>query len=122
MSERALVKNGANQEQLAFAKRREKRQADARTSLVAAQLSTVAGREFVWSLFEGLDDYPLGAASAEEANFWMGQRRKLSQLREEIRRYHLDAFLLMQREAYARATRIDVEIEKAQTTNETDAG
>jgi hypothetical protein len=118
---RALVGNAANPEQVAFGTRREKSAADHRRALMATQLSTPEGREYV--LTEQLE--PLGVFDIHEgsmefvfaANAVSNEGRRLW---VRLATQHGDAFDLMLREGRARVTRSDREVDAAHTPSVTE--
>jgi hypothetical protein len=116
---RALVKNAADPDQVAFGKRKERSRADHRLALVQTQLETYAGREFVWEELErhGIHDLVHGPRDVMYA--FLGKREAGIELLQELLTQHADAFLVMQREALARATRSDREVEAAHTPSVT---
>lgn len=112
----SLVKNSANEKQRDYADRKEQRKTRERFALVASQLSTAAGRAFVWAELErhGIDDLANGG-SAEDVYRFLGKRDAGMALKIELMTEHPDAFLLMQAEAMQRIKRDAVELEAVQS-------
>lgn len=116
---RSLVKNSANEKQRNYADRKEQRRQRQRAALIATQLSTYAGREFVWAELErhGIDDLVLGGP-IDEVNRFLGKRNAGIELRTEIMTQHPDRYLEMQREAMDRVRRDDDEVDAVHTQQE----
>jgi hypothetical protein len=112
---RSLVRNTAEPKQVEFGGRKEQRRARERVALVTTQLSTPAGRAFVWAELErhGIDD--LVSGPPDLVAMFLGKREAGIQLRAEIMEQHPDAFLLMQAEAMQRAKRDGAEIDAVQS-------
>lgn len=111
MSRRTLNRNAADRVQLDRAEKLLKARARQRFDLLRTQLATYQGREFVWQELErhGIFDLPRG--TVEQTFEFLGKREAGIVLYEEISRGHADAFLLMQKEAIARAKREEDEID-----------
>lgn len=115
MSDRAVVKNAADREQVKDGRRFEKRAAEHRAQLLAAQLSTYTGREFVWTELERHGLYESITRQSSEIYVLSGRRDAGLELLAEIVRDHGAAYLQMQTEAFHRAQRRDAEIDAAHT-------
>lgn len=79
------------------------------------QLGTYQGREFVWSVLEKCGVYDLVDGPNEYVHQFLGRRRVGIELFIEVKDQHPEAYLLMQKEAIARAGREDLANAAAQT-------
>lgn len=117
---RALVTDGSNRRQIAGAKRIEKRLRSARLGLLQLQLSTSAGREFVWAELERHGIHDTVSGPSEAVFQFLGKRDAGIVLLRELMDDHPDAFLMMQKEALSRAQQFARELAAAQKRPTTD--
>lgn len=115
MSARSLVRNAADPEQVQFARRKMARVEERRCNLVAQQLSTVYGREFVWAELERHGVHDLVDGPSEKVFLFLGKRAAGIELLQELMRDHPEAYLLMQQEALTRIARQGQELDAAHT-------
>lgn len=116
MADAPLVENATDQEQVTRARHKTKDARLHRTGLVAHQLSTLEGREFVWEELQrrGIHDRVTAPGTDLVAiGVFLGQREAGLTLLTELMQDHPDAYLLMQREALQRAKREKDEREAA---------
>ncbi len=114
METRALVTNAANRDQVKDAGRREKRRAEQRRGLIAKQLSTYEGRQFVW---EELTRHRLFESITVQSSMiyaLSGRRDAGLELLAEVQG-SAEHYLLMQNEAIARQAREDRETDAQHT-------
>lgn len=115
---RSVVRNAADEKQVAFGGKHEARQAQLRRELVRDQMATARGREYVWAQLEAagvydIHDGPLELVYARNAVANEGRR-----LLAELMTLHPDAFLHMQAEALLRAKQGDRALEQTQPTGD----
>lgn len=109
----AVVENAAEPDQVRRATRRQRRAVDARHELVAQQMATTRGREFVWelvkdALVECSGPMELMALAAAERNVPV-------RLLREVIAEHGAAYVQMVTEANARYARTQQEIDALHT-------
>lgn len=106
MEQTPLVTNAADEAQVKAAGRSKRRAEDHRHDLLAAQLSTPRGREFVWVELDRAGVFAEILATSMEAVFWhVGRRSAAHALFMECMLEHPEAFRQMQAEAAARLKR-----------------
>lgn len=111
MEPRAEVKNTADPQQVKRAGRRVDRRADHRHTVLATQLNSYIGREFVWQelVRHGIDDLVDG--TLETICKFLGKREAGMELKVEVMQQHPVQFLQMQHEAIERMTREAAELD-----------
>lgn len=102
----ATVRNAADPAQVQYGTRKETRELEARGALLRTQLSTPAGRRFVWEELERHQIFHRVRSWQQEAVYeFLGRRESGLELWWEIQQGAPEALLLMQQEAQARAGR-----------------
>jgi hypothetical protein len=118
MSDRAQVRNAADADQVKRAGRRDRHLAEDRTALLATQLSTYAGRQFVWQELERHAIFQSITVQSSLIYAMSGRRDAGLELLAEVQE-HTDLYLQMQAEAIHRAKRSDRETDAAHTPSAT---
>lgn len=111
------IPNAADPEHVKRAGRRARRVDERRFNLVAQQMATPEGREFVWQELERREIFHSVDAIGSDVmavGMFLGKRETGLKLFVEIKGLHADSYLLMQSEAIARAKRDAAEQQAAQ--------
>lgn len=106
MSDRELVTNAVDEEQIARARRKVRDRERRTLALWRQQMSTADGRELVWSLLGECQIFEyIGGADVNAVYMQLGLRNFGAQLLARLMANHSREFLLMQNEAMARDQR-----------------
>jgi hypothetical protein len=118
-SDRDLVRNAADPEQVARADAKVRDRDQRRVQLLKMQLGTYGGREFVWEELRRHGIYDLASGPAEVVYPFLGRRSAGLELLAECA-VHPEAYLQMQKEAMARDDEEARESAAARTPRVTD--
>jgi hypothetical protein len=119
----ATVRNAADPTQVQYGARKEKRASETRVELLRTQLSTPAGRRFVWDEIERHQVFHRVRVWSREAVYeFLGRRESGLDLWWEVSQGFPEALVLMQQEAQARASRETRERQAVHTPRASEAG
>jgi hypothetical protein len=120
MAEYVAVRNAADPEQVEAAGHRDTRREERRHVLIAAQLATPEGRQFLWDIvLADWRDFVTSPGSVQQLAYDAGRRARAAGIGREVFEQHGRAYLQMEREAIERHEREQAELAATHTRKAT---